>query len=104
MEDRRKYNGGNSTAATRPDDKRLNPMRRALQEAFTPEDVINVLKTLQVKAMDLDSKDGVQAAKLFLEYALGKPKENIEISGQDVSHDLKNLITFVKSKEDGQTR
>ena len=53
--------------------------------------------------MDLDSKDGVQAAKLFLEYALGKPKENIEISGQEVSQDLKNLITFVKSKENEST-
>lgn len=100
MEDKRKYNGGHSTAAKSPDDKRLNPMRKALQEAFTPEDVINVLKTLQVKAMDLDSKDSVQAAKLFLEYALGKPKENIEINTNDLSYDLKSLITFVKSKED----
>lgn len=99
MEDRRKYNGGNSTAATRPDDKRLNPMRKALQEAFTPNDVINVLRTLQAKALDLDSKDGVQAAKLFLEYALGKPKENIELTTTDLTYDIKQLVTFVKSKD-----
>lgn len=99
MEDRRKYNGGHSTVAKKKNDGRLNPMRKALREAFTPEDVVNVLKTLQVKAMDLDSKDGVQAAKLFLEYALGKPKENIEITGNEISQDLKQLVTFVKSKE-----
>lgn len=101
MPDGRKNNGnkGHSTAPTRPDDGRLNPMRRALRKAFTPEDVVNVLKTLQVKAMDLDSKDGVQAAKLFLEYALGKPKENIEITGNEISQDIKQLVTFVKSKD-----
>lgn len=104
MSDGRRNNGnkGHSTAPKSLDDKRLNPMRKALQEAFTPEDVINVLKTLQVKALDLDSKDGVQAAKLFLEYALGKPKENIEINSNDLSYDLKQLVTFVKSKESEQ--
>ena len=97
--DKRKLNGGHSTKSNRKDDKRLNPMRKALQEAFSPQDVVNVLQTLYVKALDPKSKDAVQAAKLFLEYALGKPKENIELTTSDVSLELKDLITFVKDSD-----
>ena len=99
MEDRRKYNGGNSTKAVRADDKRLNPMRKALQEAFTPQDVVRVLKEVQSKALNPDNRDQIAAAKLFLEYALGRPKENIELTTNDLSYDLKQLITFVRNKD-----
>ena len=106
MEDKRKNNGGWSTKSRKRDDKRLNPFRKQLAEAFTPEDVINVLKTLHVKALDLDSKDGIAAAKIFLEYALGKPKETIKVnltdeeeSPEQLGFQVKQLVEFVKTKD-----
>ena len=90
-EDRRKYNGGNSTKAVRPNDKRLNPFRHVLKEAMTPTQVKEVIAAMYKKAIDGDTK----AATLLMNYYLGKPKESIEITGsQDVSFKLSKLITF----------
>jgi len=90
-EDRRKYNGGNSTKAVRPNDKRLNPFRHVLKEAMTPTQVKEVIAAMYKKAIDGDTK----AATLLMNYYLGKPKESIEITGnQDINFKLSKLITF----------
>jgi len=74
--DKRKNNGnkGHSTKA-KGVDKRKNEYRELLDLAATPDEVIEVIKTLKVKAIE---KQDVNAIKLFLEYYLGKPKETIE--------------------------
>jgi len=74
--DKRKSNGnkGHSTKA-KGIDKRKNEYRELLDLAATPDEVVEVIKTLKVKAIE---KQDVNAIKLFLEYYLGKPKETIE--------------------------
>jgi len=74
--DGRKSNGnkGHSTKA-KGADKRKNEYRELLDLAATPDEVVEVIKTLKVKAIE---KQDVNAIKLFLEYYLGKPKETIE--------------------------
>ena len=73
--DKRKQNGGHSTKA-KGADKRKNEYKELLDLASTPEEVVEVIKTLKAKAID---KQDVNAIKLFLEYYLGKPKETREI-------------------------
>jgi hypothetical protein len=77
MADGRKQNGnrGHSTKA-KGADKRKNEYKELLDLASTPEEVVEVIKTLKAKAID---KQDVNAIKLFLEYYLGKPKETKEI-------------------------
>lgn len=90
-EDRRKYNGGNSTKAVRPNDKRLNPFRHVLKEAMTPTQVKEVITAMYKKAIDGDTK----AATLLMNYYLGKPKESIELSASgDIQFTLKKLVSF----------
>ena len=74
--DKRKNNGnkGHSTKA-KGADKRKNEYKELLDLAATPEEVVEVIKTLKAKAIE---KQDVNAIKLFLEYYLGKPKETIE--------------------------
>lgn len=76
--DKRKLNGGHSTKATRPDDKRRTKFKEDIQEAFTTTDVIQVLTMLKVKAI---GDQDVAAAKLFLEYTAGKPDQTIDVEG-----------------------
>ena len=89
--DKRKLNGGNSTKA-KPGkiDRRKNEYRQALQEAATVEDVKKVIKTVMNEA--IKNKD-MQAAKLFLAYYLGNPKDSLDITtgGDPVGADLSKL-------------
>jgi len=78
MEDARKNNGGHSTKAKDGFDKRKNKWREALDRASTLEDVVNVIKMVKTKAI---ADNDIQAAKLFLEYYLGKPDQAIEVEG-----------------------
>lgn len=78
--DRRKNNGnkGHSTKAKEGKiDKRRNEYRSALKEAATKQDVIDVINMIKTKA--IKDKD-VQAGKLFLEYYIGKPKDEVDIT------------------------
>ena len=90
-EDKRKYNGGHSTVPKRPTDKRLNPFKHVLKEALTPEKVIKVIEATYKKAIEGDTR----AATLIMNYYLGKPKENIELSASgDIQFTLKKLVSF----------
>lgn len=93
--DKRKNNGGNSTKALGVD-KRKNKYLELLDEASTPEEVVEVIKKLKEIA---SIKGDVQAIKLFLEYYLGKPKETIETTHNLNNFDIKELFKFDKDKE-----
>lgn len=86
--DKRRNNGGNSTKALGTD-KRKNKYKELLDLASTPEEVIEVIKTLKEKAI---TKQDVNAIKLFLEYYLGKPKETIETNHSFNSFDIKQIF------------
>ena len=90
--DKRKNNGnkGHSTKA-KGVDKRKNEYRELLDLAATPDEVIEVIKTLKVKAIE---KQDVNAIKLFLEYYLGKPKETIETTHNVNTFDIKQVLGF----------
>jgi hypothetical protein len=81
--DKRKLNGGHSTKS-KGVDKRKNEYRNALEEACDVQDVKDVLVTVRDKAI----KGDIVAAKLFLEYYLGKPTQTIE---QKNTHVLDNF-------------
>lgn len=83
--DKRKQNGGHSTK-TKGVDKRKNEYRNALELAATVDNVVEVLKSVYTKAT---TKQDMAAAKLFLEYYLGKPKESI-----DINQTGENIVSF----------
>lgn len=91
--DKRRENGGHSTKA-KGIDKRKNEYRLALSEASTKEDVIKVIQTVKNKAIN---KQDIQAAKLFLEYYLGKPDANIDIKSNGETLSFNELINFGSS-------
>lgn len=75
--DKRKENGGHSTKA-KGIDKRKNIYRDVIAESQTPEDVKDVLNMVKHKAI---ADQDIAAAKLYLEYTLGKPDQTIELDG-----------------------
>lgn len=92
--DGRKNNGGNSTKS-KGIDKRKNEYRQALNEASTVEDVIAVIKMIKNKAL---ADEDIQAAKLYLSYYLGNPKDSVDITTNgnninDNSFDYSKLST-----------
>jgi hypothetical protein len=67
--------GSNSVA------RRAHELRQCLLEAVSPEDVLAVGRKLVELAKDGD----VTAAKLWLEYVLGRPVQGVELSGLDAA-------------------
>lgn len=76
MADGRKNNGGNSTKA-KGLDRRKSPYKDVINNVVTYEKLESVLKMLLGKAID---EQDIPAAKILLEYSLGKPKETKDIS------------------------
>lgn len=91
--DGRKNNGGNSTKSKDGFDKRKNEYRTALEQASSVDDVVAVIKAVKQKAID---KKDIQAAKLFLEYYLGKPKETMDVTTNGDNISFNELIKYVK--------
>ena len=93
----KRINNGNRGHSTKAKgiDKRKNEYKELLDLAATPDEVVEVIKTLKVKAIE---KQDVNAIKLFLEYYLGKPKETIENINIDA-----NKLTPEEIKEISKT-
>ena len=87
--DGRKKNGnkGHSTKA-KGIDKRRNEYKEAVKQAVTFKDLKKVLKMLVDKAIN---QEDTGSAKILLEYTLGKPTEQKDITtnGKDI---IPNLI------------
>ena len=97
--DKRATNGnkGHSTKAKEGKlDKRRNEYKAALAEACSVEDVINVLRTVRDTALAAD----MQAAKLFLEYYLGKPDNVLKLEGDGLNVTVKELLNFDNTKRE----
>ena len=80
--DKRKSNGGNSTK-TKGIDKRKNAYRDAVEEAISPQDIINILHKFRD---DYLATGDIQAGKTVLEYCVTKPTENKDFTtnGNDI--------------------
>jgi hypothetical protein len=59
--------------------KRMKELRRALLDSATPEDVQEVGKAL----LEMATGGDVQAARVWLEFMVGKPPQAVELSGPD---------------------
>jgi hypothetical protein len=97
--DGRKNNGnkGHSTKA-KGADKRKNQYKDAVEQAASIEDVADVLKMLLSKAK---IKQDVKAAQLFLEYTIGKPKQEMDInSTEGLSINFVDLIKSFGADQD----
>jgi hypothetical protein len=70
---------GNNLAKGNPHARRMHELRRALLDAVDPETVQDVTQKLAELARGGD----VPAAKLLLEYVVGKPVQSVELSGPD---------------------
>jgi hypothetical protein len=70
---------GNHAAAGNPINRRMKELRRALLDSATPEDVKQVGQTL----WELATRGDVQAARVWLEFVIGKPPQALEVSGPD---------------------
>ena len=78
--DNRSNNGNKGHSTKTKDgkiDKRKNEYKSALQEASTKEDVISVIQMILNKAV---RDEDIPAAKLYLEYYLGKPKDSLDVT------------------------
>jgi len=61
------------------------------------EESFEVLASI-MKSSNENSRDRIAAAKLLIEYAVGKPKETIEQNVNLNDFSLKDLVSFDKSK------
>ena len=90
--------GGKRDGAGRPTKGELLKVREILDEAISPEAVMQKLTEL------IDNGD-YRAIDLYMKYRVGQPKQEmaIEMSGsQDINFSLNNLVTFTDDT-DGET-
>jgi hypothetical protein len=73
------FAAGNRLSKGNPSNRRMAELRRAIHDAVTEADVKDVIKSLGDSAKAGD----VIAAKVFLEFVVGKPTQPIEVSGPD---------------------
>ena len=90
--DKRRNNGGNSTKA-KGADLRKNPYRQAIRDAFGEGEIVDVLRSMYTKGVE---EGDVPASKVFLEYTVGKPKDEISLSVDEsgISINLRDLLDF----------
>jgi hypothetical protein len=87
--DKRKNNGGNSTAA-KGFDKRKNQYKEVLEQALEPKDIVNVIKMLHDKSIN---EEDTAAAKILLEYYIGRPNQSIDVTtnGESIKQQIINI-------------
>ena len=91
--DKRKENGGHSTKTKGPD-KRKNSYREAINDAFTSEDVIQVLRKCKEDWLE---HDNIQAAKVFLDNLVSKPSQEVDVTSNGETIKSIDPITWLDS-------
>lgn len=76
--DKREGNGGHSTKAKNPNDKRLNTHKGLLDKYVKDDFSYAKLKTLMDKIYTDALAGNHKAGSLFLSYVFGKPRETVE--------------------------
>ena len=96
--DKRKNNGnkGHSTKA-KGLDKRKNQYKNVLSGTIAESDLAQVFQMLFDKAV---KDEDVAAAKLIIEYAVGKPNQQLDVTSEHrVSQSFRDLISFTEEDE-----
>jgi hypothetical protein len=70
---------GNRAAAGNPINKRMRELRQALFDCTTDGDIAEIKKSLMESARSGDTA----AARVLLEYLIGRPSQAVEITGPD---------------------
>ncbi len=99
--DKRKNNGnkGHSTKS-KGIDKRKNQYKNVLAGTIKESDLAQVFQMLFDKAVQ---EEDVQAAKLIIEYAVGKPSQQLDVTSEHrVSQSFADLISFTKDTEEDE--
>ena len=94
--DKRKNNGGNSTKAKGRFDKRKNQYKDILDDSLTADDLSKVVKMLFKKAT---KDEDTNAAKILMEYYLGKPTQTIEQKNTHTLNDFSIKSLYDTNKE-----
>lgn len=76
---RGRFAAGNHCGQGNPSHRRMARLRRGLLAAVSVEDIQAITAALLTQAKNGDT----QAAKLLLEYAIGKPTQPIEVAGPE---------------------
>jgi len=87
MSDKRANNGGNSTRATRPDDKRLKTNKNVLDQYIKEYVDLDKIKKLLEAHYKLAVEGDTRSANIYLSYVIGKPIETKDIK-LDISKNL----------------
>ncbi len=74
-----RFAAGNRIGSGNPGNKRMAELRLALLDSTTPEQVKELIAALHRMAIGGD----VSAAKVWLEFTIGKPVQAVEVSGPD---------------------
>lgn len=85
--DKRKNNGGNSTKA-KGLDRRKNTYKHILDDALSEKDLLEVVRMLKSKSVN---DEDVAAAKILLEYYIGKPTQQMDINANVEAFNVINL-------------
>lgn len=96
--DKRKNNGGHSTKATNPNDKRLNKAKTLLDQYIQEDFNYNSMKALLGKLYQQAIEGDTKSASLFLSYILGRPKEYKDITSNGETLNFGSIDWF-KSDE-----
>lgn len=72
---------GNTIAKGNPNNRRMQELRRSILDAATEDDVQAIIR----KMAEMGRSGDVTAARVFLEYVVGKPTQAIELSNADGS-------------------
>ncbi len=95
--DKRKNNGGHSTKS-KGVDKRRNKYKNVLADTIKGEELAQVFQMLYTKAV---TEEDVAAAKLIIEYAVGKPSQQLDVTSEHrISQSFSELISFIDEEND----
>jgi hypothetical protein len=87
-----RFAAGNKISKGNLGNLRMKELRRCVLEAATPEDGQAVIRKLSELGKDGD----VQAARCYLEFVVGKPVAQLEVSGPDgASLDLTTVVATI---------
>ena len=96
--DKRKNNGGHSTAGKAGRPYLKNELRGVDLASPHVEQSFAVLASIMINS-DENSRDRIAAAKLLIEYGCGKPKETIEQTHNINDFNIKDLFKFDNDKK-----
>tara|TARA_R110000772_G_scaffold33245_7_gene81049 strand:+ start:173 stop:454 length:282 start_codon:yes stop_codon:yes gene_type:complete len=90
--DKRRNNGGNSTKS-KGVDKRKNEYKDILNDALSTDEIKQVVKMLHRKSL---TAEDTTAAKILLEYYIGKPSQQLDINASVDTYNIISLGSGVK--------